>query len=94
MMKMPALTAAVVKDDEALGDAIDKVILSAPTSRKLTKKVLRAQARLQRAVDEQAWRQYLRLEEAVNDRIVFEGRLLVRWAFREGLRHRSRRRRA
>jgi hypothetical protein len=93
MSRLPVLTAATMKNEEAVGDAIDGMLLGSKAHRQLTKKVLRAQGRLQRAVDEQTWRLYLRLEEIVNERADFHMKLLVTWAFRQGCR-RSRRQRA
>ena len=42
-MKRVKLTSKKLKDEDALGDAIDRVILSSKKSRTLTRKVLRAQ---------------------------------------------------
>ncbi len=57
------------------------VLARSKSYREATKTVLREQRRLQRAVGEKAWRRYLALEEAVNDRASIEADLIVRWAF-------------
>ncbi len=87
-MKRVKLTPKKLKDEDALGDAIDRVIGSSRKSRKLSKRVLRAQRRLHRAVGGRAWQLYLALEETVNARSLWEGDRLVGWAFREGRRRR------
>jgi len=92
-MKRVKLTSKKLTDEDALGDAIDRVIGSSRKSRTLTRRVLRAQRRLRRAVGDRAWQLYLALEETVNARTRWEGDLLVAWAFGEGLRHGRRRRR-
>jgi hypothetical protein len=87
-VKRVKLTSKVLKDEDALGDAIDRVIGSSKKNRKLSKKVRRAQRRLRRAVDDRAWQLYMALEEAVNARALLQDDLLIRWAFREGRRRR------
>ena len=94
-MKRVKLTPKKLRDPDALGDAIDRVIGSSRKSRKLSKKVRRAQLGLQTVLGcgaDDAWQTYLRVEEAVNARTLWEGERLVRWAFREGRRRRRRRR--
>jgi hypothetical protein len=90
-MKIPKLTKKIARDDLALSDAIIAVLTKSKGRRKLTKAILRLQRRLQRAVSPEAWRVYLHLEEAVNDRAMFEEDLLVRWAFGQGRRYERRR---
>jgi hypothetical protein len=87
-VKRVKLTSKVLRKDDALGDAIDRVIGSSKKSRTLTRRVLRAQRRLRRAVGDRAWQCYLALEETVNARRLWEDGLLIRWAFREGRRRR------
>ncbi len=89
-MKRVKLTSKKLTDEDALGDVIDQVIGSSKKSRTLTRRVLRAQRRLRRAVGDRAWQLYLALEEAVNARTLWEGDLLVGWAFHEGRRRRRR----
>ena len=92
-MKRVKLTPKKLKDEDALGDAIDRVIGSSKKSAKLSSRVRRGQRHLRRAVDERAWKLYLALEETVNARVMHEDDRLIRWAFGEGLRHGRRRRR-
>ena len=92
-MKTPKLTKKIVRDDLALSDAIIALLTrSKGKRRKLTKAILRLQRRLQRAIDPKAWRVYLHLEEAVNERASYEEDMLVRWAFEQGCRFERRRR--
>jgi hypothetical protein len=86
-MKAPCLSAAVVNDDDALALTINELLLGSKVIRKLSKRVRRAQDRLERVVDRRAWKRYLRLEETINDRTSRETDLLVRWAFDAGKRH-------
>jgi hypothetical protein len=79
----PRLTKRAVKDDLRLSDAVIAVLTRDKARRPMTKAILRAQRKLQRAVSVEAWKLYLRLEEIVNDRASHEQDVLVRWAFRE-----------
>ncbi len=72
---------AEIDHEGMLALVISGVLLSSKRYRGATKKVLAAQARLERLVGSKAWRRYLELEEAVNDRAAVESDLLVRWAF-------------
>jgi hypothetical protein len=90
-MKTPKLTKKIVRDELALSHAITAVLTNAKNRRKLTKDILRWQRRLQGAVDSEAWRVYLHLEEVVNERASYEQDVLVPWAFRQGRRYERRR---
>jgi len=87
-MKTAKLTRKIVADDLRLSDAIIAVLTAARGRRMLTKAILRLQRHLQRAVSPKAWRVYLHLEGAVNERASYEEDVLVRWAFRQGPRRR------
>ena len=87
-MKAPKLTKEIVRDDLALSDAIIAVLSNSKGRRKLTKTILRLGHKLRRAVSPEAWRVYLRLEEVVNDRESADQDTLVRWAFKQGRKHR------
>src|SRR5580658_2831793 len=63
-------------DGEMLGLVMDGVLAGSKPIKKLTKRVLKAQRRLHRAVDPDAWRIYLRLEELVNERDSMQAELL------------------
>ncbi len=71
----------LVSDREALDLVIDGVLAGSKPARKLTKKILKVQRKLQRAVDADAWGLYLRLEELANARADVEVEAVVRWAF-------------
>jgi hypothetical protein len=75
-------------DGEMLGLVMDGVLAGSKPIKKLTKRVLKAQRRPHRAVDPDAWRIYLRLEELVNERDSMQAELLVKWAFTAGARSR------
>jgi hypothetical protein len=87
-VKTPKLSAKKLKDQEALGDAIDKVLLASKPWQKTTKKVQKAGHKLRRLASYDAWMMYLSLEEIVNERAAVENGLLVRWAFEQGRRRR------
>ncbi len=70
-----------VTDREALALFVDGVLAGSKPTGKLTKKILKWQRKLQRAVDADAWRLYLRLEELVNERADVQVEAVVRWAF-------------
>jgi hypothetical protein len=86
-VKTPCLTPEIVADDDTLALAIQDMILGSRAMRKLTRRVRRAQDRLQRMVHRKAWARYMILEEVVNDRASQEVELLVRWAYEAGKRH-------
>ncbi|MGH7295919.1 MAG: hypothetical protein ACRELB_13335 [Polyangiaceae bacterium] len=86
-MKSPCLTPEIVADDDALALAIQDRLLGSGAMRRLTRRVRRAQDRLQRVVNREAWARYMVLEEHVNDRSSQEVDLLIRWAFEAGKRH-------
>ena len=68
-----------VTDREALDLVVDGVLMGSKPARELTKKIVKVQRKLQRAVDDDAWRIYLRLEELVNERADMQVELLLRW---------------
>jgi len=76
-----------MNDDDALAVAVNELLLGSKSIRRLSKRVLRAQDRLQKAVDRRAWKRYLRLEVIGNDRTSQEMDLIIRWAFEAGKRH-------
>lgn len=78
----------LVSNDEAIDLVIDSVLMGSKRLRRLSKNILKAQQRLQHAVDADGWRLYLALEELVNERAEEEMDLLVRWALTAGARSR------
>ena len=65
------------------------VLATSKSYRAATKKVLKEQRRLQRAIGKKEWRMFLALEEAMNDRAIIEADLIVRWAFAAAMRAQS-----
>lgn len=78
----------LVTHDEAIDLVVDAVLLGSKQLRHLSKKILKAQRRLQRSVDRDSWKLYLALEELVNERASVQMDLLVRWALAAGARSR------
>lgn len=78
----------LVSKDEAIDLVIDALLMGSRRLGRLSKKILKAQERLQHAVDADGWRAYLLLEELVNERVEEEMHLLVRWALGVGARSR------
>ena len=87
-MKTAKLTAKMLKDHEAVGDAIDRVLLASKAWGKASRRIRKAQGRLRRIVSFDGWMAYLRLEEIVNARAAIEMEVVVRWAFEQGVRRR------
>ena len=85
MSRRPKLTPVVVADD--LGGVLDKLFKAEPEYRKLTIQIIRAQGRLKKSATEEAWLDYLLLEERVNNRLTFVLDLVAQWAFQQGRRH-------
>jgi hypothetical protein len=66
---MSAKDDTVVLDDKTAHE-IDKVITTRPRIRRLTRRVVRLQRQLRSRVSKAAWRTYMAIEEAVNERHV------------------------
>lgn len=80
--------ADLISADEAVDLVVDAVAVGSKSVRRLTKKILKAQERLRRALHDDAWKAYLRLEELTNDRASKQMDLVVRWALAVGIRSR------
>ena len=78
----------LIDTDEAIALVIDGIMLGSKPLRKLTKRVLAAQRKLRKAVDDDGWKKYLALEEVVNERASAQMDVLVRWALGHGSRSR------
>lgn len=78
----------IIDADEAIDLVIDAVLVGNAGLRKLTKQILKHQRRLRRAVDDDAWKACLKLEEAANARSDIQMQILVRWALAHGARSR------
>lgn len=77
-----------IDSDEAIDLICDAVLIGNDGLRKLTKQILKHQKRLHRAVDDDGWKAYLKLEEIVNERATMQMDVLVRWALGTGSRSR------
>lgn len=86
---VPLLTGAILLDPQALHSATDEVLHADPELRDLRHRIVRAQDRLQWRVDSRTWRLVLAVEELTTCSAVVAQELLVRWAYRSGLRARS-----
>lgn len=87
---VPLLTGAILLDPQALHSAIDDVLHGDPELRDLRHRIVRAQDRLQRRLDSNTWRLVLAVEELTTCASVVAQELLVRWAYRSGVRARPR----
>jgi hypothetical protein len=81
------LTPEGLRSDEALGDAIAAIITGTPRLARFTRVTLRRDRALRKVLNDEQWRVYMLLEEAVADRVLAETSLLVGWAFKEGRRY-------
>ena len=77
-----------ISSAKAIDLVIDAVLTGSKPLRKLTKDVLKAQKKLRSAVDDEGWKDYLKLEEVVNERASMQMELLVRWALASAARSR------
>ena len=78
----------LVTADEALDLVIDAVLIGNDGLRTQTKPILKAQKGLRHALDDDAWRVFLRLEELLNERASAQMNLLLRWGIAHGSRSR------
>jgi hypothetical protein len=87
-MKKEDFPPDLIDGDEAIDLVIDAVLVGSKKLGKLTKGILQAQDRLHRAATPKAWKEYLVLEDLVNERTDVQMQLLVRWALAHGARRR------
>jgi hypothetical protein len=66
--KPPNLTKKILANADALGLAVDDLLLRSKTFRRASRHVRKLQRKLRRKMTRDAWRLYLHLEEVVNDR--------------------------
>jgi len=85
-MKTTPLTKKILHNEDALGLAIDAVLLRSNRFRQASRRVRKFQRKLRRMITGDAWLTYLRLEEVVNARAAIEVDVLVEWAFKSGRR--------
>jgi hypothetical protein len=83
---LPRLDAQLVADDKRLALTIDEATRTVPGFRRSTEAILRLQAELRDRLDDDQWRAFLRLDEAVTARFADLTVAVVRWAYAEGRR--------
>jgi hypothetical protein len=86
---LPPLTPQVVGDDAALDLLLDQVIRGDQRLQLHQREIIHRQVDLRDAISTGAWKAYLFLEEAVSARSDVLVRLVLRWGFAEGARHRD-----
>jgi hypothetical protein len=84
--RRPKLTPEDLADPSKLGGILDAVVAD-DNYRKLTAKILKAQDRLQQLASDDAWVEYLEVEQLVNTRMTFMLTAVAKFAFNEGRRH-------
>lgn len=83
----PKLDARILKDPEALSRALAQLVEGDARQKRHRRRILRLQEELRALVSTEAWRAYLRLEEAGAVRFGEATDLVAIWAFKQG-RHR------
>jgi len=71
-------------DEEAVDGALDRFARESAPIRRLTKGILRAQRRLQKQVNERAWRTFIAIEEVTGERALRMLDAAIRIALRRG----------
>jgi len=84
--KLPLLNRSIVSDQQALSEALSQVLERDLTQQKHSRQIRQLQQKLRRVVTQQAWHQYLLLEEASSARFIHAVDLVAGWAFRQGRR--------
>lgn len=82
---MPRLTQDAIDRGQVLG-LLDILFEGCPMQKKLSRRILRAQHRLQEAISTDEWLLYLDIESATNERLNFLLSHAVRFAWNEGRR--------
>ena len=78
----------LVTADEAIDLVIDAVLIGNDGLREQTKQILKQQKKLRHALDDDAWKVFLKLEELLNERASAQMDLLLRWGLAHGSRSR------
>jgi hypothetical protein len=81
---VPALTPAVVTDDEQLAAAVDAFLDADATDREHRQKIGKLQTELRRRVDDETWMVFLELDDAIGARLADVTAAITGWAFVEG----------
>ena len=82
----PKLTKRILRDDNALSDAITQAVAAHPHIRELSRQIRHIQDELRDSSDRRAWRIYLAAEALQIQRLDEETLLVARWAYRQGRR--------
>jgi len=83
------VTTMRMSDAEAVDKALDRFTRGSVPIRRLTKRILRAQRRLQKQVNERAWLVFLEIEETTGERVLRTLDASIRIALRRGPSRRS-----
>lgn len=84
--KLPLLNRSILRDPQALSTVLSQVLDRDPEQDRHSRRIRRLQQKLRPVVTEQAWHQYLLLEEASSARFIHALDLVAGWAFRQGRR--------
>lgn len=85
---LPRLDARVLKQPGALSIVLGQIVEGDPRHKRRRQRILRLQKQLRDLVSDEAWRTYLRLEEACASRLGEATELVAVWAFHQGRRRR------
>ena len=80
----PRLDHTILRDPEAVDEAQAKLLADDPKYRAHRRRILRRRRRLRRLLTEEAWRDYLKVEEAWAARLAYVMDVLTKWAFVQG----------
>ena len=80
--------ADLISGDEAIDLVIDAVLIGSKPLRRMTRRILRVERKLRKAVDDDAWHVFLKLEELLNERASKHADILIRWGLGHGSRSR------
>ncbi len=86
-LRLPELTPGIVRNEVELWGRIDEVLRADPRIRRSAHYLLEAQRALRRSTEDLGWSAYGWVEAEHNSRAGLAYLILVRWAFREGVKH-------
>lgn len=82
------LDSRILKNPEALSKVLGELVENDWRQKRHRSRIIRLQKQLQSLVSVEAWRVYLRLEDATAARLGEATELVATWAFKQGRRHR------
>ena len=82
--KPPHITTAIVSDEQALIEAMEAGLIEHRDIVRHRRRIIRRQQELRRVAGDEAWKAYLRVEEAANGRYDLALRVVAAWGFDEG----------